>query len=253
MSARTLHPHAPSPKGTRQSALRQASPLFATILGAALLSIGISVSAPPAWANGRTYPPLFGAGERMFSGSVIFPKWSGMLQRLARQEAIDVAPCRREQGLDICEIDKWKAFIETQRGRPVMEVLDAVNRYLNAYPYVLDAANYGVEDYWATPQEDLTNGGDCEDYAIAKYVTLRKLGFASEDLRVVVLNDLDLKVQHAILAVYIGNRAYVLDNQTARVQAADRIVHYQPIYSVTEGAWWLHVVTVQSAQAQVPR
>jgi predicted transglutaminase-like cysteine proteinase len=214
-----------------------------------LLIVLAAWSADPARADGRSYPSLFGSSERMFPDSGIFPKWNDMLRRLVRNEAISVTPCRREQGLNICEVEKWKAFTESQRGRPVAEVLDAVNRFMNAYPYVLDSVNYGVDDYWATPQEHITDGGDCEDYAIAKYVTLRKLGFASADMRVVILNDLNLKVQHAILAVYVDDRAYILDNQTARVQPADRIFHYQPIYSVTEGAWWMHMVTV-TAQSQ---
>jgi predicted transglutaminase-like cysteine proteinase len=228
--------------------------LAAARCGTAALCIVFLSAAASLAADGRVYPPLFGTGERMFPDSGIFPKWGRMLERLARQDAIQVTPCRREQGLDICEVDKWRAFIESQRGRPVADVLDAVNRFLNAYPYVLDSVNYGIEDYWATPQEDVTNGGDCEDYAIAKYVTLRKLGFAAADLRVVVLNDLNLKVQHAVLAVYVGDRAYILDNQAARVQPADRIFHYQPIYSVTEGAWWMHVaVTAQSARGPARR
>jgi predicted transglutaminase-like cysteine proteinase len=184
----------------------------------------------------------------MFSGAVAFPKWSDMLKRLAQHEAIRVKPCRWEQGLNICEVDKWKAFIESQRGRPLPDVLEAVNAYMNAYPYVLDVVTWGVDDYWETPQEHLSYGGDCEDYAIAKYVTLRQLGIASADLRVVVLNDLNLKVQHAVLAVYVGDAIYILDNQTARVQRAERIVHYQPIYSVTEGFWWLHIPSARLAR-----
>ena len=210
-----------------------------TLFIAACLSLSLI---EPSWADGRTYPRLFGTDEKMFPDSSVFPKWTEMLQRLVRNEAIHVVPCRREQGLNICEVDKWKAFIETQRGKPLLDVLDNVNRYMNAYPYVIDMVNYGVEDYWATPQQHITLGGDCEDYAIAKYITLRKLGVASLDMRVVVVNDLNLKVQHAVLAVYVGNKAYVLDNQVRRVQPAELIYHYQPIYSVTEGAWWMHLI-----------
>jgi predicted transglutaminase-like cysteine proteinase len=225
-------------------ALRRAAWWRMAMLALALTSVDIS----RACAEGRVYPSLFGSEERQFPGAAAFPKWNEMLERLARHETIRVKPCRWEQGLNICEIDKWKAFVESQRGRTLPDVLDAVNAYMNAYPYVLDVATWGVEDYWETPQEHVSYGGDCEDFAIAKYVTLRELGIASADLRVVVLNDLDLNVQHAVLAVYIGNAIYILDNQAARVQRAERIVHYQPIYSVTEGSWWLHVPAVRLAQ-----
>jgi len=215
-------------------------------LAALLFLAAFSCVGGRAWSKeeGRVYPALFGSSERMFADTSLFPKWSDMLRRLVRQDAIHVTPCRREQGLNFCEVDKWKRFVESLRGGDRMRVLDVVNRYMNAYPYVLDIVNYGVGDYWATPQEHVTNGGDCEDYAIAKYITLRKLGFSSADMRVVVLNDLNLKIQHAVLAVYVGNRIYILDNQAARIQPADQIFHYQPIYSVTEGAWWMHFANV---------
>jgi predicted transglutaminase-like cysteine proteinase len=212
---------------------------------ALIVVLVIVCAADASWADGRTYPPLFGTSEKMFPDSSVFPKWTEMLQHLVRDEAIEamnVKPCRREQGLNICEVDRWKSFIETQRGKPIMDVLDNVNRFMNSYPYVLDIVNYGVEDYWATPHEHVSHGGDCEDYAIAKYMTLRRLGMSNMDMRIVVLNDLNLKVQHAILAVYIGNKIYILDNQTRRVQPAELIYHYQPIYSVTEGAWWMHLI-----------
>ncbi|MGE5538446.1 MAG: transglutaminase-like cysteine peptidase [Gemmatimonas sp.] len=217
---------------------------------AAVLLAGMAFAAPGARAEGRSYPALFGSDERMFAGAAAFPKWSEMLERLARHEAIRVKPCRWEQGINVCEVGKWTAFVDTQRGRPLRDMLDAVNAYMNAYPYVLDLATWGVEDYWETPQEHVSYGGDCEDYAIAKFMTLRKLGVPAADLRVVVLNDLNLNVQHAVLAVYTADGAYILDNQAAQVQRAERIVHYQPIYSVTEGSWWLHV---PGPQTQVAR
>jgi len=204
--------------------------------------ITVSCLSSPVWGKERSriYPALFGSTEKMFPDTGLFPKWSDMLKRLIRFNALSVVPCRRVLHLNFCEIQAWTTFTETLRGGKKMAVLDAVNHFINKYPYVLDIANYGVDDYWATPQEHVTNGGDCEDYAIAKYITLRRLGFLPSDMRVVILNDLDLKVQHAVLAVYIGGKAYILDNQTARVQPSTLIYHYQPIYSITEGAWWMH-------------
>jgi predicted transglutaminase-like cysteine proteinase len=218
----------------------------AILLTLALIVLLTSVcAADVSWAYGRTYPPIFGSDEKMFPDSGGFPKWTGMFQHLVRDEAVHVTPCRREQGLNICEVDKWKAFIEHERGQPISDLLDDVNRYMNSYRYVTDIVNYGIEDYWATPHEHVSNGGDCEDYAIAKYITLRKLGISNEDMRIVVVNDLNLKVQHAVLAVYVGSKIYILDNQTRRVQQAELIYHYQPIYSLTEGAWWMHVIAAQ--------
>ena len=82
--------------------------------------------------------------------------------------------------------------------------------------------------------------GDCEDYAIAKFMALRALGFENPEMRIVVLNDLNLGIAHAILVVYVDGKALVLDNQIRSVVPADSIRHYQPVYSVNEEGWWLH-------------
>ena len=86
----------------------------------------------------------------------------------------------------------------------------------------------------------MTKDGDCEDYAIAKFMSLRQLGFDNGQMRVVVVDDLNLGVAHAILVVYLDGRAFVLDNQIASVVPAEIIRHYRPVYSINEDAWWLH-------------
>ena len=115
-----------------------------------------------------------------------------------------------------------------------------INNYLNKAKYILDLINYRVEDYWATPLQFFSKDGDCEDYAIAKFMSLRSLGVANEDMRIVVLKDLNLRLAHAILVVYVDGEALVLDNQINQVVRAQDIRHYQPIYSINETTWWLH-------------
>src|SRR5690606_24630750 len=100
--------------------------------------------------------------------------------------------------------------------------------------------NWGVEDYWATPLQFFRKNGDCEDYAIAKFMSLRALGWDNEALRIVVVNDMNLRVQHAVLVVFLEDGAYVLDNQSPSVMRQDRIRHYRPVYSVNETSWWVH-------------
>ena len=97
-----------------------------------------------------------------------------------------------------------------------------------------------MRDYWATPKQFFDRNGDCEDYAISKYISLRNLGLPVEDMRIVVLNDLNLKIAHAMLVVYLDGEALVLDNQITQVINARRIRHYKPIYSINERNWWLH-------------
>ncbi len=76
----------------------------------------------------------------------------------------------------------------------------------------------GESDYWADPVEFLTHGGDCEDFAIAKYASLRMLGVPEDHLRIAIVRDLQKQVMHAILIVYTDNGdALILDNQNRRV------------------------------------
>ena len=120
------------------------------------------------------------------------------------------------------------------RGKPPMDQIIAVNAYMNRKRYIIDPRNYGVRDYWATPRQFLSRNGDWEDYAIAKYMSLRSLGFDDSRLRIVVLQDLNLGLPHAILVVYHKGSAFVLDNQIKSVVPADKVYHYKPYYSINE-------------------
>ncbi len=118
--------------------------------------------------------------------------------------------------------------------------MQRINAYANQKRYVIDFENYGLEDYWAIAREFLYNGGDCEDYALTKMFSLLWLGVDSDKLRIVVLQDTNLRVPHAVLAVYDHNDILVLDNQTQQVVDHRQIVHYVPVYSINAKHWWIH-------------
>jgi predicted transglutaminase-like cysteine proteinase len=77
-----------------------------------------------------------------------------------------------------------------------------------------DLAQWGVIDRWSAPLETFTTGlGDCEDYAIAKYVALTQAGVAAEDVKLVVLRDLAVSEDHAVVAVRLNGDWIILDNR----------------------------------------
>lgn len=203
----------------------------------ALLLVGSGLPSGPARA--ATYPALFGTKEIESGKLDIFPKWTGMLERYFDERKLAEGSCDSAT-FNRCRLHEWSAFLETLRGRDAADMLDAVNRYLNQAAYIIDIVNYGVEDYWATPRQFLGRDGDCEDYAIAKFMSLRALGFPDDRLRIVVLEDLNLGIGHAVLAVYSGQDIEILDNQVETVVPASRIHHYKPLYSINESHWWLH-------------
>ena len=164
-----------------------------------------------------------------------FTKWTGMLARFETAQT----PCPPSR-LMPCPARDWHAFLAGLGGRDRMSQLAAVNRRINAAYYVGDAPNWGVPDYWATPFEFMARDGDCEDYAIAKYLALKALGFDPAAMRIVIVDDLDLGQSHAVLSVETGGRTLILDNLTGQVVDAAALHHYRAIYSINETGWWLH-------------
>lgn len=139
-----------------------------------------------------------------------------------------------------CRQADWDAFVADMQGREPSALLEAVNLYMNRHPYILDPINWGLPDYWATPHEFFLKDGDCEDYAIAKYITLKRLGLPIEAMRLVIVQDENLNTPHAVLAVEMGGDTLVLDNQVDAIVSHTQILHYRPVYSINETAWWLH-------------
>lgn len=182
---------------------------------------------------------LFGYRESSQAGIDAFPQWVQALDRERRDDHRD-SDCGAGAGRG-CELRDWSAFLAAIRGLPPREQLARVNRYGNDHPYVLDRDNYGLEDYWAIPREFLPRGGDCEDFVLTKYFSLRALGYRVEQLRIVVVQDTNLRVPHAVLAVAGDNDIWILDNQVQQVRRHRDIVHYAPVYSVNDRQWWLHV------------
>nr|WP_314262520.1 transglutaminase-like cysteine peptidase [uncultured Devosia sp.] len=122
------------------------------------------------------------------------------------------------------------------------DMLDLVNRSVNgAMTYRDDSKVWGMGDYWANPAEMARMGaGDCEDYAIAKYWTLRSLGVADEQLQIVVLQDTRRQLFHAVLVAHMESGSYVLDNVSNRLLTDANYGQYQPIMSFAGAGNFIH-------------
>jgi len=182
-------------------------------------------------AIAETYPKLFNSFELASTNFARFPKWTDMRARWR-----DGAPCESST----CTTKGWQEFLDNLRGQDRMTQIKEVNKAFNLKPYTIDIKNWGVADYWETPYQFLKKNGDCEDYAIAKFMALKALGVPKEDMRVVAVQDLNLGIGHAVLIVYDGDTPLLLDNQINAVIPASRIKHYKPVYSINEDKWWLH-------------
>lgn len=182
---------------------------------------------------------LFGTDETRSNRLTPFPKWTDMLDRDGADRNLGDPSCR-SRSLNKCHITAWRDFLQFIRNEDRAVQIESVNRLMNQLPYITDPINWGVPDYWATPRQFFIKNGDCEDYAIAKYMSLRELGFSADQLRIVVLKDSNLDIMHAVLAVQDGGRNLILDNQIAQVVEDSSIYHYQPVFSINETSWWRH-------------
>ena len=113
-------------------------------------------------------------------------------------------------------IDAWEALLKQPTQGNIQATLNRVNQFFNSrIRFVDDITVWGQEDYWATPVEALRKGaGDCEDYALAKYFTLRELGVPASQLRITYVKALQLNQAHMVVTWYSTPDAIplVLDN-----------------------------------------
>ena len=191
------------------------------------------------WASNKPTDNLFGYQQSMRSNLGLFPQWLTVLDRHIKQLA-PAGNCAETQ-FNQCHLKQWLAFIKSIKQLSEAEQVRKVNQYANEKPYVLDIENYGLEDYWATPQQFLDQSGDCEDYAIVKMLSLKQLGLDASRMRVVVVQDTNLRVAHAVMSLNVNQDIMILDNQIKQVISHKNIFHYVPVYSVSESHWWMHL------------
>jgi len=127
----------------------------------------------------------------------------------------------------------------------LIKKLSHTNTFINRILPQFDSKSSGINDHWATPKEFLINGyGDCEDYAIAKYFSLIKLGIPDEKLRITYVSyqktNTAYEEAHMVLTYYhkVGMEPIVLDNIDKTLQVASKRTDLKPVYSFnTSGLW----------------
>ncbi|MGF6316230.1 cysteine protease LapG [Pseudomonas frederiksbergensis] len=132
-------------------------------------------------------------------------------------------------------IEAWSQLLQSELNQPEREQLNAVNRFFNQQlNFQDDMRIWRQTDYWATPVESLIKAaGDCEDYALAKYFSLRHLGIPSEKLRITYVKALNQNQAHMVLTFYSSPTAdpLVLDNLIGEIRPASQRKDLLPVYA----------------------
>lgn len=140
-------------------------------------------------------------------------------------------------------VESWQSLMQEGNELSELEKLTLVNDFFNSnVQFVDDILLWNKADYWATPIEMLSLGaGDCEDYSIAKYFTLKQLGVDEDKLRITYVKAVNLDQAHMVLTYFENKRSIplVLDNLINEIQPANRRQDLVPVYSFNGTGLWL--------------
>jgi len=133
-------------------------------------------------------------------------------------------------------------LLDSLKNKPVDIQLKEVNQFFNQFEYAEDIDQWGEKDYWATPEEFIgTHHGDCEDFVVAKYFSLRKLGVPDNKLYLTYVKALEQNVAHMVLSYFEmpSSIPLVLDNYNPRILHASKRKDLLPIYSFNANSLFL--------------
>ena len=213
--------------------------VWALLIGGGALAVSSAGAAP----QGNLY--AFDSGLHLGEARLFSPWW-GTVQRNALQRVqLDVClthveSCTRRQRL-------LHTLVHKGRTLPVEDKLQLVNRFLNRKDYEIDNRWNSAPDpreeapvsrtHWSTLQEFLERGGDCEDYAAAKYFLLRLLDLPAEQMRVVVAWERELRGYHAVLAYrWPDDRVWLLESDNVIKKRSH--AGYRYVYALNEQGVW---------------
>ena len=189
----------------------------------------------PAASPQRSAEP-FGLAASPLPGGGLRDKWLAMQRRLD-DEMVQLALCEGDRdGCASAAALKFLDIVDSARAREGRARLGEINRAINlAIRPIGDLSQHGEIDVWSSPLATLARGGgDCEDYAIAKFTALRRAGLSIDDLRIVVLHDTIHGEDHAVAAARLDGRWLMLDNRRMAMVEDANVRNFQPTFVIGE-------------------
>jgi predicted transglutaminase-like cysteine proteinase len=219
---------------TRQTR-RQAIGGIGITLFATMLPLRPTLASENPAQPSSSIPGLFGSSEKLVGRPQRYlPKSVVLDQALSSDTDFLVGNARSS------EHARWARILRDLSTRSPEGQIAGVDSFVNGFAWIDDDKLYG-RDHWATPVEFLAGGGgDCEDFAIAKYAALAKLGFTEQRLRIAFAHDRGRDLVHALTIVYWGGDALVLDPLTDRPFSHAATTRYRPICSFNRQQLWMH-------------
>jgi predicted transglutaminase-like cysteine proteinase len=172
----------------------------------------------------------FGSALSPLVKSGLQDKWSAVKKKLPHERGI-LLRCRADAATCPLAARRFLRIVDRALSREGLGRIDEVNGAINReIRPVDDMTQYGVVDLWATPLMTFaSDAGDCEDYAIAKYVALHEAGMAEDDLRLVVVHDFAISQYHVVAAVRYDGQWLILDNRTPDIRRDRDVANLDPL------------------------
>jgi predicted transglutaminase-like cysteine proteinase len=193
------------------------------------MSAGMEMPFPPAARLPEAAP--FGLATTPMNDGDVAGKWKAVTARIASDNEI-LARCRTGALPCPAAAEKFLAIVRQGRAATDRARIGVINRAINlAIAPMSDLAQWGVADRWSPPLETFATGhGDCEDYAIAKYVALTAAGVAPEDVKLVIVRNIALDEDHAVVAVRLNGDWAMLDNRWLTLVADNAMRQVTPLF-----------------------
>ena len=182
----------------------------------------------------------FETAEDFFAPAANWSAWQDTLDRhhseleTIHQCVSDAEACtRRLKGLRHILLNGRDLRLEQQ--------IRLVNRYINRQRYEDDrvSSRSAAGNQWETLTEFLHNGGDCEDFAVAKYFVLREFGVDAEDMRIVIGREPQRATHHAMLAIKLDDDVWLLENDNSIHRNGFQDIN-EFVYAINEQGIWDH-------------
>jgi predicted transglutaminase-like cysteine proteinase len=200
-------------------------------------------------------PPIgkepFGLFTFRAPDGMLWRKWRSIEADMAREQVI-LDRCRADAGSCPSHAAQFLRLVSAVSARSGRDKLEEANRAVNmAIRYVSDTTQHGEADRWSPPLASFaTAKGDCEDYAIAKYVALREAGVARENLQLVLVRDRAVRQDHAVLAARLDDRWLILDNRQSLLIEDSDASSFTPLFAINHDG--VHLFAAPYAKRTLP-
>jgi predicted transglutaminase-like cysteine proteinase len=219
---------------------------------ASLAPPNMATDAPPAL---KEAPPVgkepFGLFTFRAPEGMLWRKWRSIEADMAREQ-ITLNRCRADAATCPPHAAQFLRLIDTLASKSGRAKLEEANRAVNiAIRYVSDYSQHGEADRWSVPLASFASAkGDCEDYAIAKYVALREAGVARENLQLVLVRDRAVRQDHAVLAARLDDRWLILDNRQSPLIEDSNAASFTPLFAINHDG--VHLFAAPYAKRAAP-